>query len=168
MGTNKINNYDETIDIINKVFFIVKEDLKIIIEGKYFAIYFKFNDIKIRIETYYSIYYPGNGEYYEITLHKEGFDDMNFNTLYSYYENKPFNCKFHYNLVYEYFIILKNYIINNKLYFFKYDSISKKRFLYYQNTLKEVPTIFKDYETYYSQIFGSKAKNILNNWPIYK
>ena len=168
MGTNKIIHYDETIDIINKIFFIVKDNLTTFIEGKYFAIYFMFNDIKIRIETYRSIYYPEDGVYYEITLHKEGFEYSNFNILYAYYENKSFNSKFHYNLVYEYFKFLKNYIIENKLYFFKYDSNSKKRFLYFQNTIKEVPTIIKDYEAYYYQVFGSKAKNILNNRPIYK
>ena len=168
MGTNKIIHYDETIDIINKVFFIVKEDLITIIEDKYFAIYFNFNDIKIRIETYRSIYYPDDGVYYEITLHKEGFEDTDFCILYAYYENKSFNSKFHYNLVYEYFKLLKNYIIENKLFFLKYDSNSKKDFLYFQNTIKEVPTIIKDYETYYYQVFGSKAKNILNNRPIYK
>ena len=128
MGTNKIIYYNETIDIINKVFFINKEDLKRIIEDKYFAIYFNFNDIKIRIETYRSIYYSVDGIYYEITLHKEGFEYSNFNILYSYYENKPFNSKFHYNLVYEYFKLLKNYIIENKLFFLNMTQILKKIF----------------------------------------
>ncbi len=167
MATNNIEHLNDAISLVKSVFNIKEEQMKLLIKGDFFSLSFNFLDITIILETYISYDWPKIGNYYEIYIEKKGFEAIQFYDMYAYYENKPFNQKFHKNLILEYLTKLKEYIINNKLFFIKFDNNTKKEYLYFNNTIKELAP-YNSTESYYYAIFGTKSKQVLDNPIIYE
>ena len=167
MAINKIEHLDDTISLVKLVFNIKDEQINIITEGNFFSLNFAFLDITISLETFFSYDWPKKGNYYEINIEKKGFRSVEFYDLYTFYENKPFNQKFNKNLVFEYLSKLKEYTINNKLFFIKFDEKTKKSFLYCNDMIKELPP-YNSTETYYNAIFGVDSNRVLKIPLIYE
>ena len=167
MAVNNIEHLNDAISLVKSVFNIKEEQMKLFIKGDFFSLSFNFLDITIILATYFSYDWPKKGNYYEIYIEKKGFEAIEFYDMYAYYENKPFNQKFHKNLILEYLTKLKEYTINNMLFFIKFDNKTKKEYLYFNDKIKELAP-YNSTESYYYAVFGPQSKKVLDNPIIYK
>ena len=167
METNTLVIINNIKKIITNIYSLREKEIKMTSIDIYQGITFDYQGISITVQNHFTYDYHPITECYEIFLFKEGYQTVEFYELYAFYENKPFNFCFNYNQAIDYFLKLKDYILNNKLYFIKFNNITKKAFLYFNNEIKELPN-FNSTESYYYALFGTKSRHILDSIPIYK
>ena len=167
METNIFAIMNNIKNIITNIYSLTEKDIKMSSRDIYWGITFDYKGISIITQNHFTYDYHPLTECYEIILDKEGYETVEFYELYAFYENKPFDFCFNYKQATEYFLKLKDYISNNKLYFIKFDNTTKKDFLYFNNEIRELPQ-YNSTESYYYALFGAEGKRILDNAPIYK
>lgn len=168
METNKITRMEEAITIIKQIFLIDKEEISSKDKNPYFFIGFSYKNILIEFSTTTDHTY----EYYcDIRLKpkstKYDYIWMDFYILLAYNDEEKFNLKYHKESLLYYFVKLKYYIDNEKLFFTYYNFELTKRFFIIYGQIKELPYAI-NLKNEGNLLFGKYFYKVDNNKPYYK